>query len=93
MNRARRKEIVKIQKRLEILNEEVVAISSDIELLCEEEQEYFDNMPESIQDSIKGEWAEENINNLEETIETLSTIAEEIIDTTSNLEEAMEEKS
>lgn len=50
-----------------------------------EEQEYFDNMPEGLQGSEKGEIAEANISSLEAAIEALERISP--IDADSELED------
>lgn len=69
MNKPRRKAIDKLMERLEDLR-------SDLELIFEEESEAFDNLPESLQESERGEAMQESIDALEEAI--------------SNLEEAIE---
>lgn len=61
MNKARRKEL---NKALEMLSE----ARSIIEAMMEEEQESFDNMPESLQSSELGEKIEENASRLEDII-------------------------
>ena len=76
MNKVRRKQTEDIIARLQDL-------MADIELLQEEEQEYYDNMPESFQYGEKGEKAEasidayeEAISNIEEAISNLDTAIE-----------------
>lgn len=66
MNNTRRKAIMKIAERLEELK-------TDFELLRDEEQEAFDNMPESIQESERGEHIENIIYNMEEVLENLES--------------------
>ena len=58
MNNARRKEIEKITADLE-------AIKERIEALQEEEQDAFDNLPESIQHGERGDKMQSAIDNLE----------------------------
>lgn len=58
MNKQRRKEIAEVVQELETLKER-------IEVLRDEEQEYFDNMPEGIQMSERGDLAQEAASNLE----------------------------
>ena len=58
MNNARRKEIEKITADLE-------AIKERIEALQEEEQDAFDNLPESIQYGERGDKMQSAIDNLE----------------------------
>jgi len=66
MNNTRRKAIMKIAERLEELK-------TDFELLRDEEQEAFDNMPESIQESERGEHIENIIYNMDEVLENLES--------------------
>lgn len=66
MNNTRRKAIMKIAERLEELK-------TDFELLRDEEQEAFDNMPESIQESERGEHVENIIYNMDEVLENLES--------------------
>ena len=58
MNNTRRKAIQKIYDRLEELMQ-------DIEALQEEEQECYDNLPESLQDGERGQAMQEAADNLE----------------------------
>lgn len=58
MNNTRRKSIQNIFDRLEELMQ-------DIEALQEEEQECYDNLPESLQDSERGQAMQEAADNLE----------------------------
>lgn len=72
MNNIRRKQIGVIIAKLE-------EITADIEALQEEEQDYYDNMPEAFQCGEKGDKANEAIDNFAEAVSSL----EEVI---SNLE-------
>ena len=56
----------------------------------DEEKEYLDNMPESLQDGEKGETAQENIDNLESALDSLEPIDEEIDDALEYLDSASE---
>ena len=76
MNNTRRKAIAKIAERLEELK-------TDFELLRDEEQEAFDNLPEGIQESERGEHMESIIYNMEEVLENL----ESAFDTMNTLED------
>lgn len=76
MNKARRNEISAIIERLE-------ACKSDLEALQEEEQECFDNLPETLQDSERGETMQENADDLEDACDTIDTVIEgltEVVD-------------
>lgn len=70
MNKTRRKLIEKIIEQLETLKDEVESIT-------EEEQEAYDNLPDGIQDSEKGETMYEAISDLEDA----SSNFDDIIDT------------
>jgi len=58
MNKVRRESIQGIATRLGNLR-------SELEALLDEEQGYLENMPESLQSSVRGEEAEEAIESLE----------------------------
>jgi len=64
MNKARRAQLANVA-------EEACGLSFRLEELKDEEQEYFDNMPESIQGSEKGELAESAINAMQSAIDTI----------------------
>lgn len=59
MNKQRRKEISDILSALQDLH-------ARLETVKDEEQEYYDNMPESFQNGEKGQAAEQTISNLED---------------------------
>ena len=74
MNKARRKEIEKAIALIEQARE-------ILEAVAEEEQEAFDNMPEGLQSSERGEYMEECIYNIEEVVEALDIdTLQEIVD-------------
>ena len=64
MNKQRRKELNDIIERLD-------GIIADIEALRDEEQDYFDNMPENLQGSEKGEMAENAISEMDNAISSI----------------------
>ena len=64
MNKTRRKAIAEVRDILESAN-------SNLEVIRDEEQESFDNLPEGIQVSERGEKMSECIEYLEEAIENL----------------------
>lgn len=76
MNKERRVAIDKVKEQLETL-------SSDVEMLRDEEQEYFDNMPESLQGGEKGDNAESAVSSLDSAVDSLSGAC-------NSLEEAVE---
>lgn len=76
MNKVRRELLRDAQERLE-------SVKDFIEAILEDEQEAYDNMPENLQYSERGEKAEEcisaledAISNLEETLENIDTAIE-----------------
>lgn len=71
MNKKRRK---RLEDVIDILND----LSMEIELIREEEQEAYDNMPESLQLSEKGETIEENVSVLEDAQTDVETIIENL---------------
>ena len=74
MNKARRKEIARAIELMEQAREILEAVR-------DEEQETFDNMPESLQGSERGEAMGGYIYTLEECMETLDTDSlQEIVD-------------
>lgn len=76
MNKARRLSIMKTINSLQILK-------SDIENIQSEEQDAYDNLPESFQDSERGDRMQEAIDNLDDAMTlideavTALTLAEE----------------
>lgn len=69
MNKARRKEIDSVIEALEKAKEQ-------LEVIRDDEQDYFDNMPESFQYAEKGEAAEEAISNLDYAIDQIDEVIE-----------------
>lgn len=69
MNKARRKEIDSVIEVLEKAKEQ-------LEVIRDDEQDYFDNMPESFQYAEKGEAAEEAISNLDYAIDQIDEVIE-----------------
>lgn len=70
MNKARRKWLEDIYNRLEVLKDE-------LENLSVEEQDAYDNLPESLQDSERGDAMEENVSDIDDAASSI----EEIMDT------------
>lgn len=65
MNNARRKEITAIRARLEAVQAEFESIRDELESIKEAESEAFENMPESLQQSERGELAQAAVDALE----------------------------
>ena len=67
MNKQRRQKIRDIRKDIENCKE-------NLQKILDEEQDYFDNMPENLQGSIKGTDSEDAIDTMESCIEDLENI-------------------
>lgn len=67
MNKQRRKELEKVQ-------DAILGAITDLECIRDEEQEAFDNLPESLQYSEKGEYMEETISMIEDVLSDLESI-------------------
>ena len=72
MNMQRRKRIEKVGRMLEELLEEITALQ-------EEEQEAYENMPESLQSSERGEAMYEAIENLESAVQSIEEANEYLV--------------
>lgn len=66
MNNERRKALRDLAARIDTKIDELSELMSELETLKEEEQEVFDNMPESFQQGERGEKVQSAIDNLEE---------------------------
>lgn len=77
MNKQRRNEIL---TQVKALGE----VRKNLESIKDAEQAAFDNLPESLQFSEKGELMEENISNLEEILSSIDEIETALEDLTSN---------
>lgn len=75
MNAVRRKSISKIWDKLEELK-------IDLEALADEEREAFENLPEGIQYSERGEAMEEAADNLQEQADALQDILDALSEVT-----------
>ncbi len=80
MNNTRRKQIENIKARIVALLGEAENIKADIETIRDEEQEYRDNMPESLAEGEKAERADAAITELEQVIEDLDSLIDNDFD-------------
>lgn len=71
MNRERRKRLEKVITNLEELRDELMCLQ-------EEEQEAFDNMPESLQESERGEQISENADTFEEAYNDIDNVIDSL---------------
>lgn len=67
MNKQRRKQICQLKAELITIKEKLFDIQAD-------EQNYFENMPENLQGSLRGSESEESIDVLDECIEKLEDV-------------------
>lgn len=73
MNKQRRTEIANIVTELEILKERLDKVLS-------EEQDVFDNMPENLQYSMRGEESQEAIDNMDGAMSDLENVISQLED-------------
>ena len=71
MNNTRRKALKSVLKTLEQANELIMQAVENLENVLDEEEEAFDNMPESFQESERGETMQECIDNLGTVLDTV----------------------
>lgn len=64
-------------KQIQALQVKAQALSEEVDALIDELQEAYDNMPESIQDSERGERADQRIDLLTDWRDNLTAMAEE----------------
>ena len=88
MNNERRKVIAEIIKMAEEMAGRLSDIASQIESLKDEEKEAFDNMPESLQQSERGQVSEAAIASLEDAHEEANSAFEATESICSNLDGA-----
>ena len=88
MNNRRRKDITEISDKIAALADILNEYMADVESIKEEEEEYFDNMPESLQGGEKGSAAEEAVDALEEACSALVQMIDSLDEVTSGLEAA-----
>ena len=95
MNNGRRKEIEAIMARVsnligainEVWDEDVY---EDIDDISQNEREYFDNMPESLQSSERGQMAEQACEALDEAKEKYEEIKETLLSDLQDVFDALE---
>lgn len=89
MNKARRKRIASVIHTLEnIIDYDLIESAKDeLEDILYEEEDAYDNMPENLQYSIRGEESSDAIDSLQEAIDAL----EEAIDTLNELDNLKDE--
>ena len=89
MNKSRRKRIAAAIDNLERITnyDSIESIKSEIEDILWEEEDAYDNMPENLQYSMRGEESSEAIDNLQEAVDLL----EEAIDIINDINDINDE--
>ena len=77
MNANRRKQVKVAMGQLEML-------MASIEGIRDEEQDYYDNMPEAIQVGVKGDKAQEYIDSLDDCFNELESVSYSLADVLNN---------
>ena len=73
MNKQRRQKIRYVRKEIENCKE-------SLQKILDEEQDYFDNMPENLQGSVRGSDSEDAIDTMENCIEDLENIINKLME-------------
>lgn len=87
MNKIRRKMLVEWVKKAEEWATQGERLRDELENICSDEQDYFDNMPENLQGSMRGMDAEEAIDAINEAIESMNNAIEAAEDAASCVDE------
>ena len=90
MNVKRRKELHALIDRLRAAADEASNIYTDFSITVDEEREAFDNMPESLQQSEKGEATNEGLNTLDSALDMLDTVMDDLNQIADNIQEALD---
>lgn len=73
MNKQRKQKIRDVRKEIENCKD-------NLQKILDEEQDYFDNMPENLQGSMRGSDSEDAIDTMENCIEDLENIINELME-------------
>jgi len=74
MNANRRKQIAEVIESIKALDDRIDEIMCFIEEIKDDEEECFDNLPDSLQESERGEAMQEAIDNLDSAYSELESI-------------------
>lgn len=66
--------------RLSELSERIAEIISDLEEIRDEEETAFENLPESLQESVRGQELQEKIDGMNDILDNLEYIPNQITD-------------
>lgn len=78
MNKERRKQLKEAVTLLTDAQEKIQEASSIVETCKDEEEESYDNLPEGVQDSERGEAMEENASQLDDAMSELESIGDSV---------------
>ena len=76
MNQERRKKLAELRDRMSDLQSQTSTLIADLQEVLDEEQSYLDNMPESLQDSEKGEKAQAAIDLMDNLISEMNSFTD-----------------
>ena len=76
MNDVRRRRLREIKTQIDFVNSQLKDASKRLSSILSEEQDAFDNMPESLQSSYRGMCSEDAIDDMEEASEKLDEVIE-----------------
>ena len=74
MNAARRRDLALVALKLRALATSLDEIKSDLQPVLEEEQEAFDNLPESLQDGDRGQAMQGALDTMQEILDDLDNL-------------------
>lgn len=79
MNKARRKELSEVIRGLNMVKDkdDLYSIINELDSIKDDEQDYYDNIPENLQYSQRAEDSEQAIDNLEEALSLLNEAYDE----------------
>ena len=66
------------RKKIAALKDQIETVRAELETLREEEQDYFDAMPEAFQNGEKGEKAQAAIDAMEEAISQIESVSDQL---------------
>lgn len=89
MNKQRRKQLAGAIEKLEQAVALIEEAKETVEFVNEEEQEAYDNLPESLQESERGQTIQENIDKLEDVVYNIESYIDEINDSVESLSEML----
>lgn len=87
MNKNRRNELMEWVRKVEEWSAQGESLKDELENICSDEQDYFDNMPENLQGSQRGSDAEDAIDAMNEAIESMEEAIEAAEDAASCIDE------